>query len=76
MINRDFMKYSPSFDGTPRADFRIEIRLSKNEVERLRRYLKKKNKRSLDIDVRRLVYEMGSVMATEDLIDFSERIDD
>lgn len=70
------MKYSPSYDDVPRADFLIKIRLSKKEVERLRRYLKKRGGvgwRGLDIDVRRFVTETGSCTATNDLVDFAER---
>lgn len=73
------MKYSPSYDGKPRADFTIKVRLTKKEVERLRRYLKKRGKlgrRGLDIDVRRFVTETGSTTATEDLIDFAERTEE
>lgn len=70
------MKYSLSYDGQPRADFSIKIRLTQKEVERIRRYLKHKGKRGLDIDVRRFVTEIGSATANEDVIDFSERHDE
>lgn len=59
------MKYYPSYDGIPRADFPIKLRLTKQEVERLRYSLKKKGKRALDTDVRNFVSEMCSWIIIE-----------
>lgn len=52
------MKYTASYDGQDRVSLAIpNLRFTKKEIEKVRRFLKKNGKRGLDIDIRRFVFE-------------------